>query len=151
MNFTVLAAAKTHHSKGFDELTTQGTSSNHKSFGVLKFALNFPAKNLNLVVIATVFHLAVHFTSGNGLEDIVMEPLLERRVFAGEFYNFLGEEATEESGLGANRAGRVDGSLHHNVFFNFFDEVELLSFPVSLNLFRQFNNGSGIASVRVAL
>jgi hypothetical protein len=76
MNFTVFAAAKTHHGKGFDEFTTQGTSSNHKSLSVFEFALNFTSKDLNLIVIATVFNFAVDFTRRNGLEDIVMEPLL---------------------------------------------------------------------------
>lgn len=122
MNLTFGRATDTHQSEGLDELATKGTSTNHEKIDLLEFIHDSGSVNGNLVFIsiarwleAGVKALSLDDLSGKGLEDVEVEPLLERAVLAGLLHDLLGNNATE---VGGERGGLVLAEL--NCFFNNF-------------------------------
>ena len=96
---TFWSATQSHQRESLDVLTTEGTSANHKGVDISEFFLNFSSQNLNLVIISAIHRLSVYLTFGYDLKDLVVEPLLERRVLASVFDKFLSNNTTEESAL----------------------------------------------------
>jgi len=126
VNLTVVRATETHESKGLDVLATEGTGTNHKGVDILESFLNFTTVHSNLIIVSAVHGFSVNFVLGQRFEYIIVEPLLERRVFASKLDNFLSNDSTEEGGLSGDGAGREGSSLSDNIFVEFINIVERL-------------------------
>ena len=103
-DFTFRRAADTHEGEGLDQLATEGTCTDHKCLDFCQLLLNFTAKDTNLVIVAAAHRLTIHFLLRQGLEDVVMHPLLEWGVLACLLDNLLGNDAAEESTQGRDGA-----------------------------------------------
>ena len=89
-----LSTAKTHKGKCLEVLTSESSSSNHESVDFAKLLLNFSSVYLNLVVVSTVHWSSIWVTIWQGLEDIVVEPLLEWGVLSCVLDDLLRDKAT---------------------------------------------------------
>ena len=132
MNHSLRTTSDTHKSKSFDELAAKSTSSYHEQINFQKIFLNFLSVNCNLVIVSASFRSSVDFGSWEGLKDIEVEPLLQRRVLASFLDDFLGNDTTEVS---SKRTGLILAELHR-FLYNFFikiSKVHGLNFIVSLS------------------
>lgn len=119
VDFTCLGTPDTHKGEGLDQLTTEGTCTNHKGLNLGKLFLNIAAKDTNLVIVPTAHRLSIDFLLWQGFEHVVMHPLLERGVLAGLLDNLLSYNATEESTHRRDRASREAYRFFKHIFINF--------------------------------
>jgi hypothetical protein len=122
VNLAFVTAGDAHKSERFHVLAAQSTRPYHKGFNFAQLFLNFTAKHLNLIVVAAVQGSSVDGTLRKALKDIIVKPLVQRRVFTCVLYDFLGNDTAEEGSLG--HQGRL--SKHRRFankiileFFNF--------------------------------
>jgi len=94
----LVRAANTHQSECLDELTAQCTGTNHEKIDFGKLLLQLLTVNLDLVIVSCSKWNLIHSSLGEGLVDIEMEPLLERRELSCVFDDLLRNNTTEESG-----------------------------------------------------
>ena len=85
---TASAATNAHESKRLHVFATESASTDHENFGVGKFRLDFLTVDKCLIVVSVIHWCAISFL-GDCLKDVVMEPLLEGRVFASVLNHFL--------------------------------------------------------------
>lgn len=94
------AAGDAHQSERFYVLAAQSTRADHKGLDLAHLFLDLTAKHLNLIVVAAVHGSSVDGTLRKALKDIIVQPLVQRRVFACVLNNFLGDDTAEEGSLG---------------------------------------------------
>jgi len=58
--------------------------------------LHFPAVDFDLVVVSAVHGGSVDLALGEGVKDVVVEPLFEGSVFSGVLHDLLSNNATKE-------------------------------------------------------
>jgi len=93
-------AANTHKSESLDVLASEGASTNHESINFGQFFLDLTSVDNDLVVVSAVHGSAISGTLRESLEDVVVQPLLQRRIFSSILDYFLGNNTTEESSHG---------------------------------------------------
>jgi len=98
-NRAVWSARESHKGHSFNVFTTKSTGTDHESFNVSDFLLNFTSVNPDLVIVTAVHRFSVGVSFCNRLEAVVMSPLLKGHVLASKFDNFLRNEATEHGSL----------------------------------------------------
>ena len=112
--------SETDHSKSLDKLTSQSSRTNHESVDLPQLGLNLLSINCNLVVVSAVHGLSVDVVLfGKSLVDVKVEPLLEWRVLSSLLHDLLGNDTSEESSNGRDRAASVRYSISENLIFNF--------------------------------
>lgn len=142
---TALSATETHQSKGLDVLASKSTSTNHESLNLQKLVLDFTTEDLDLVIVSAVSGSSVNLTLGESLEGVVVQPLLQGSVLSGVFHDFLGDDTSEESGLGRDGARGETGSVNNHILVDLLNEVLLSSLASSVDLV-----GSGQHSLEVS-
>jgi len=146
VNFSLRSTSYTHQSKCFNKFTTQSTCSNHKSFNISKFFLNFSTKNSNLVVVSTICWRPVYITSWDRFKNVIVQPLLQWTILACEFYYFLSNYATEKCRLRTNWASWINCCLFNHILINIFEWLSALLFSIVINCFCKLQNQSLISS-----
>jgi hypothetical protein len=124
-DFTLLWASDTHESESLHIFTTESTSSNHEGLDLSEFLLNFTSINENLVIIAAVKRITVSSYARKSLEDIIMQPLLERGVLASILHYFLGDDTTEEGGHRRDACTRIESGVADYFFFKLINKETL--------------------------
>jgi hypothetical protein len=93
------AAAESHQCKRLDVLAPERAGADHKRVDAAEPVLQCAAEHLDLVVVPALQRRPVYCACWQRLEDVVVQPLLERTVLACELYDFLSNDATEECSL----------------------------------------------------
>ncbi len=93
------AAAESHQCKRLDVLAAERAGADHKRLDVAELVLDFASEHFDLVVVSRVERRPVYCACRQRLQDVVVQPLLERSVLACERYDFLSNDATEERSL----------------------------------------------------
>lgn len=96
MDEATFSAAESHHRERFNVLASESTGSNHESMDLTKLVLDFLAVNTDLVIVAATAGSSVNGALRQRLKDVVMEHLLDWRVFARKLNDFLGNNTTKE-------------------------------------------------------
>jgi hypothetical protein len=114
-----LRASDTHESKGFDELTTKGSSTDHEEVDFSKLLLQVLSVNFNLVIVSAVERGSVNtLFSWQSLVDVKVKPLLHWGILTGELDNFLSNDSSEESCHWRDGTVGVHDSLFEAVIFD---------------------------------
>ena len=100
-------ATNTHKSECLDILTSESASTDHESIDFGQFFLDLTSVNKDLVVVSAVHWCAISWATREGLKNVVVQPLLQRRIFSSILDYFLGNDTTEESSHGRDARGRV--------------------------------------------
>jgi hypothetical protein len=93
-------ATDTHKSECLDVLASEGASTDHESINFGQFFLDLTSVNNDLVVVSAVHWGAIGGATRESLENVVVQPLLQRRIFSSILDYFLGNNTTEESSHG---------------------------------------------------
>ena len=136
---TSRATGETHEGHGLSVLAAESTGTNHESLGSTELLLNLATVDLDLVVVTTVHGLAVDVvTFWEGLEAVVVGPLLEGHILASELDDLLSDEASKHGAHGGNGARAISSDLADDALINFLDGHGTFSLVSSVEGFRSF-------------
>ena len=91
----------------------------------MELLLNLSAVDGDLVVVSGVKRSSICWASWKSVEDVVVEPLLKRRVLTSELDNFLSNNTSEEGCKWGSLIGSESSNVSNYLFINLLKGIAL--------------------------